>query len=304
MAFPASAGYTNLPNGNWSPVIYSRKALMFFRTTSVAQDITNSDYSGEIKAFGDTVRIIKEPVITQRAYKRGTKIEPQDLADEDLSLVIDQANYVAFAVDDIEKSMSHIAWEGMAVSSGGYALRNAFDQEVLSHMYSNATAGSNTGTDGAPKTIGFGAGNDFSPSDYISRFATILDENDIPEEGRYIVANPSFYEALRREDSKLIEVSVTGDAESLLRNYKLGTSKQIHGFTMYKSNNLSLSASSRRVILAGHKSAVATANSVTESEKMRRESTFGDMYRSLLVYGRKVLRPEALFSGHVTIGDV
>ena len=64
MAFPASGGYSNLPNGNWSPVIYSQKVLKFFRTASVAEDITNTDYAGEIENFGDTVKIIVEPTIT------------------------------------------------------------------------------------------------------------------------------------------------------------------------------------------------------------------------------------------------
>jgi hypothetical protein len=61
MAFPASPGYGNLPLGNFSPVIYSKKAQLAFRKSSTVQAISNSDYFGEIKAFGDSVKIIKEP---------------------------------------------------------------------------------------------------------------------------------------------------------------------------------------------------------------------------------------------------
>ena len=43
MAFPRAAGYNNLPNGNFSPVIYSKKAQLAFRKSSVVQDITNND---------------------------------------------------------------------------------------------------------------------------------------------------------------------------------------------------------------------------------------------------------------------
>ena len=74
MAISASAGYDNLPSGNWLPAIYSQKVLKYFRRASVAEAITNTDYSGEIENFGDTVKIIKEPTITVTAYQRGASI--------------------------------------------------------------------------------------------------------------------------------------------------------------------------------------------------------------------------------------
>ena len=64
MAISRSSGYNNLPNDNFIPEIYSQKVQKFFRTASVVEDITNTDYAGEIENFGDTVRIIKEPVVT------------------------------------------------------------------------------------------------------------------------------------------------------------------------------------------------------------------------------------------------
>ena len=63
MAISKSAGYDNLPSGNFLPIIYSQKVQKFFRTASVVEDITNTDYAGEIENFGDTVNIIKEPTI-------------------------------------------------------------------------------------------------------------------------------------------------------------------------------------------------------------------------------------------------
>jgi hypothetical protein len=83
MAFRSAAGYGNLPNGNFSPVIYSKKVQTAFRKTSVVEDITNNDYMGEISNFGDSVRIIKEPEVSVQAYSRGTQVVPQDLDDED-----------------------------------------------------------------------------------------------------------------------------------------------------------------------------------------------------------------------------
>ena len=57
-----AAGYNNLPSGNWVPAVYSQKVQKFFRRASVVEDITNTDYAGEIENFGDTVNIVKEPL--------------------------------------------------------------------------------------------------------------------------------------------------------------------------------------------------------------------------------------------------
>ena len=106
MAFTTSAGYGNLPSGNFAPEIFSQKVLKFFRRASVAEDITNTDYTGEIENFGDTVNIMKEPTLTVTAYQRGSVINPQDLAADQITLVVDKANAFAFKIDDIEERHS------------------------------------------------------------------------------------------------------------------------------------------------------------------------------------------------------
>ena len=92
MAFNSASGYNNLPTGNFAPEIFSQKVLKFFRRASVAEDITNTDYTGEIENFGDTVNIMKEPTLTVSAYSRGSVVNPQDLADDQITLTVDQAN--------------------------------------------------------------------------------------------------------------------------------------------------------------------------------------------------------------------
>jgi hypothetical protein len=56
MTFPASPGYSNLPNGVFSTVVYSKKVQLALRKSSVAQAITNSDYLGEISSWGTVSR--------------------------------------------------------------------------------------------------------------------------------------------------------------------------------------------------------------------------------------------------------
>ena len=134
MAFTAAAGYGNLPNGNFSPIIYSKQVQLAFRKGSVVDAITNNDYFGEIANMGDSVKVIKEPEITVKAYSRGTTITPQDLDDEEFSLTIDKANYFAFKVDDIEEAHSHINFQELASNRAAYRLADQFDQDVLGYL--------------------------------------------------------------------------------------------------------------------------------------------------------------------------
>ena len=134
MAFTTATGYGNLPNGNFSPVIYSKKVQLAFRKATVVGDISNSDYMGEIASQGDTVKIIKEPEISVSSYARGTQVTAQDLEDADFSLTVDKANYFAFKMDDIEEAHSHINFMDLATNRAAYRLADQHDQEVLGYM--------------------------------------------------------------------------------------------------------------------------------------------------------------------------
>ena len=85
----SAAGYQNLPVGNWAPAIYSQKVLKYFRRASVVEAITNTDYTGELENFGDTVNIIKEPTITVKDYARGQTVNTENLDDNQIQLIID-----------------------------------------------------------------------------------------------------------------------------------------------------------------------------------------------------------------------
>ena len=154
MAFNSASGYNNLPSGNFTPEIFSQKVLKFFRRASVVDDITNTDYAGEIENFGDTVRIIKEPTITVASYSRGAVVNPQDLADDQITMVVDQANAFAFKIDDIEERHSHVNFEALATSSGAFSLKRKYDATVLQAMVDGAgIAGSLSTGSTAPSAL-------------------------------------------------------------------------------------------------------------------------------------------------------
>ena len=281
MAIGKAGGYNNLPSGNWLPAIYSQKVQKFFRTASVVEDITNTDYAGEIEAYGDTVNIIKEPTITVSSYNRGAQIAPQNLADDQIQMVVDQANAFAFKVDDIEERQSHVNWEALATSSGAYALKDSYDENVLAAMFSAA------GTDHGTVDCGHGTG-DTDPLNTLALASKTLHSSDVPTDNRWTVGTPAFYEQLAQSASKLMDSSVTGDGASPLRNGKV-ISGQIQGFNLYMTNNFA-----GLYGLFGHMSSTATANAIAKTEVVRDPDSFADIVRGLHVFGRKVLRTDAL----------
>ena len=295
-------------NSFFLPKVYSKQVLNFFRKSSVAEAITNTDYAGEIAAYGDSVRIIKEPEITVYQYERGADVTKTALTDQEVTLVIDTANAFKFIVDDIETNMSHVNFRDVATSSAAYALRDAFDAGVIASMFAGVSAsspnhilGSDSATDLASGTfdgtgnldIGFGS-SEHDPIDVLSRMARLLDEQNVPEEGRWFLASPEFYEILVQSSSKLLSVDYNAGQGSIRNG--LVSSGKLRGFDMYKTNNIAATSSAAGKCLAGHMSATATAQTITSTEVIRDPDSFGDIVRGLHVYGAKVLRGDAMVS--------
>lgn len=355
MAFPSSAGYGNLPQGNFSPVIFSKQVQLAFRKSSTVEAITNNDFFGEIANFGDSVRIIKEPEISVKEYKRGTQITAQDLDDQDFTLVVDQGRYFAFKVDDIEQAHSHVNFMSLSTDRAGYRLRDSYDAEVLGYMSGYAPAnigevGSVARTTPAGTKAVATAGNDellgsmklikgsfanittasagdhsipvtprlpgttalptdrVSPLQVIARMARLLDTQFVDSNGRWLVVDPIFVEMLKDEDSRLLNADFGGAGlqNGLVLN-------NLHGFKVYVSNNLpkigtgpgtagtANQNANFGVLVAGHEAAVATAEQITKTESYRDPDSFADIVRGMHMYGRKILRPEAIVTAKYNV---
>jgi len=346
MAFSTAAGYGNLPNGNFSPIIYSKQVQLAFRKASVVEAITNNDYFGDIANMGDQVNIIKEPEITVKTYSRGETIQPQDLDDEQFTLLIDKANYFAFKVDDIEEAHSHINFQELASNRAAYRLSDQFDQDVLGYMCGfkqsaihSAPDTANTTSNGV-KAVSTAATNELlasmlvdaadfnggtasnsivvkpraggdslntttanaTPLAVIARMARKMDQQNVETAGRWLVIDPVFAELLRDEDSRLMDADFGGQTSGLQNGLVLNN---VHGFKVYVSNNLpaigdgptgatATGSTHYGVICAGHSGSVATAEQINKTETYRDPDSFADIVRGMHLYGRKILRPEAL----------
>jgi hypothetical protein len=297
------AGQTN---SFFLPSIYSKKVLNFFRKSSVVEAITNTDYAGEISAYGDSVKIIKEPVISVSAYTRNSDTTETKLTDAELSLVVDQANAFKFIVDDIETNMSHVNFKEVATSSAAYALKDAYDAAVIAEMFAGVSSSSPDHVLGADSATDLAAGvfdgsgaadlgaSETDPLDLMARMARLLDEANVPEEGRWFVASPDFYEVLGQSSSKLLSVDFNAGQGSIRNG--LVSSGKLRGFDMYKSNNIAAVSNAAGKCLAGHMSSTATAQTILSTEVLRDPTSFGDIVRGLHVYGANVLRDDALVS--------
>ena len=291
-------GVSGQTNGFFIPEVYSKKVQIALRKAAVAEAICNTDYMGEISSFGDTVNIIKEPQISVADYTRGLAVASTNLTDQELVLTIDQAKSFSFKIDDLEKRFSHVNFQAVAADNAAYALRDAMDANILAAISAGATVTTGMGTTSTPIDIGFGSG-EVDPLNQMSLAAKELDEANAPEEGRWFVAAPEWYNELANTSSKLLSVDFNAGQGSIRNG--LVASGLLRGFQMYKSNNLPTNdlsgatpagSATAPVALFGQISAVSAASAMNKVETIRDTGTFSDIVRGLMVWGRKVLRPE------------
>jgi hypothetical protein len=141
-----------------------------------------------------------------------------------------------------------------------------------------------------------------SPVMLINRMGRLLDQQNVDKVGRWIVIDPVLMEVLMDEDSRFLNADY-GDSGALRNGLVLSN---WNGFRVYVSNNLpsvgtgaattgtANQNSNYGVIVAGHESAVATAEQINKTETYRDPDSFADIIRGMHLYGRKILRPEAI----------
>jgi len=298
---PGHPDYTRSGDSRFIPELWAGKLLEKLYLTTVFGEISNTDYEGQIKNFGDTIEVRTTPDITVNDYVIGQNLVYQRPESEAVEMKIDQGKYFAFTCDDVIAKQSDIKLMDDWTDDGGRQLAIAIDANVLAYAYplSQATynQGNAAGKESGDIMLGAsGAQLQLTKSnilDVIVDCGLVLDEQQVPEQGRWIVLPKWATAMLKKSDLK--DVSMTGDGESVLRNGRLG---RIDRFTIYGSSNLTTAtdASGPKCWQAmfGHPMAISFATQLTKMETLRAESTFGDLVRALNIFGRKVFHPEAL----------
>ncbi len=279
-AVNVAAGYNNLANGYFIPEVWSRKLQAKFYATTVFGAISNNDWEGEIQGQGSKVKIRKRPTVTISDYEVGGTINYQDLSDELLELLIDQAKVYAFKVDDIDRAQSDINIINETTLDASEQMKIEIDTDILANIYTDATSSLSSTIVTSTNVL-----------EWIVDAGTELDQLNIPTNGRWLVIPPWIAGMIKKGDLK--DASLAGDMTSIMRNGRLG---MIDRFTIYVSNNIALTgvpASGTYHCLAGTRDFICFASQYVKTETLRLQDTFGDAIRGLNVYGYKATHPDS-----------
>lgn len=266
------------------PTLWSARLLAHLDKNLVLGNLVNTTWEGEIRNYGDTVKINQIGDITVKDYVKGTDIDYDDTDGTPTELHIDQQKYWAFKVEDIDAAQANIRLVDEAMNRASYALRDAVDQHIAAHAADAATQIAKTALT-TPE----------SAYEALVKLSVAFDELNVPDGGRWVVVPPWFYGLILKDDRFV--ASGVQSAANALENGRIGGAAN---FTVYKSNNLLKDEDGAVNLMAGNNSAITMARQIIKTEPLRLEKAFSDAVRGLLVYGTAVVQPKALACMKIT----
>lgn len=319
--FATSQSYS----GAFIPTLWSGKLLAKFYQNTILSEITNTDYEGELKNQGDTVRIRLAPSISIQDYTAGQSLNyevPEPIFQD---MQVNKGKYFGVQVNDVLAYQADMDLMNMFTEDAAKQLKIAIENEVFFNSFvTEGPAAANEGATAGAISGSYNLGTDVAPIDQstaenvlnaILRMASVLDEQNVPEDGRFLIISP--YDRHLLMQSNIAQAYFTGDNASTIRTGKIG---QLDRFSVYVSNLLPkgeagkalvsgldatsggatlTDAKARRLMVAGTTHATSFAMTVDKTEPLRNQTDFGDIVRGLAVYGRKVIKPEALVVAQV-----
>ena len=320
-AFDTNPSYS----GAFIPTLWSGKLLAKFYQNTMLSEVTNTDYEGELKNQGDTVRIRLAPSISISNYTVGQTLSYEVPTPIFQDMQVNKGKYFGVQVNDVLAYQSDMNLMNMFTEDAAKQLKISIENEVFFNSFvTEGPAAQNEGATAGKISAAYNLGSDTAPVDQatpenvlkaILRMSTALDEQNVPEDGRFLILSP--YDRHLLMQSSIAQAYFSGDNSSTIRSGKIG---MLDRFSVYVSNLLpkgeagkalvaGLSATStggavtdakaRRTMIAGTKAAVSFAMTINKTEPLRNQTDFGDIVRGLAVYGRKVTKPEALVVAQV-----
>lgn len=259
---------------NFIPTIWSARLLANLDKAFVYPSAVNRDYEGEIKQYGDTVKINQLGNVTVSDYT-GTLSDPEELSSTQTLLVIDQRKSFNFKVEDIDKVQANVSLIDKGMARAGVAIADAIDQYIATFVSQATIKVGNTTT---PTAI-----TKDNAYDTLVDLGVALNKKNVSKQGRFVILPPDFI-GLLSKDPRFTK------NENVLTNGVVGT---VAGFELRESNNVPV-ATGKYSIMAGTTQAISYAGQVTEIEAYRPEKSFSDAVKGLYVYGAKVVQPDAL----------
>ena len=251
---------------NFIQSIWSKKIQDDLELKCKLVDNCLRDYEGDVK-YAASVKILGVGEPTIGTYDSTKDIEIEEMSDKGQLLTIDQANYFAFYVDDVNQAQSvpglkekyqEKAVHGLAVKRDTYVAG-------LIKAAANSTTATNL-TQDAVKTA-------------IDNGIVALRERNFDEEG-VIEITPAVYNVFK---NCLITLS-TNNPELI----KKGVVGKYDDFDVIMSNNMAKDTTHAYCDIRGKK-AIAFAGQINEVEALRAEKRFKDIIRGLDTFGAKTI---------------
>ena len=270
---------------NFIPTIWSARLLNHLDKSHVYLNLLNRDYEGEIKNFGDTVKINQVGDVSIKDYTKGTDIDaPEDITGEQQELKIDQAKYFNFAVDDVDNAQTNPKLMDKAMQRAAYAMNDVVDAFAANLLAINVHADNAIGTNEAPIVP-----TKADAYDYLVDLNTKLTEANVAKMGRWVVI-PAFYHGLLLKDDRFVG-NGTDYNQAILEGGDVGKAA---GFTVYVSNNVPHTEGTKYKVIAGTTEAGSYAEQILNTEAYRPEKRFSDAVKGLHTYGAKVLQSKCI----------
>jgi len=259
--------------------------------------------------MGDSVTIRTTPNITIANYTKGMTLPLEAPQSGTVNLNIDQAKFFNFVTDDIDKLQSDLDFVNDWTRDAAEQMKIVMDTEMLAYFVTGADA-ANTGITAGAISGAIDLGSAATPRvitsanviDYIVDHEIVLDEQNVPAEGRWMVLPARACGLI--QTSSIRDASLSGGNRSLLENGYVG---KIGKFEIYNSNllpttqNAGPPATTDTTCMAGHKSGITFASQMTDTETIRSQSTFGWLVRGLNVYGRQTVDGRYITVGNIRI---
>lgn len=269
------------------PQVWSARLLKNLNDEHVYADLLTREYEGEIKQSGDSVRIHTVGRVTINSYTKNTTTLTRERLDVAAQvLIVDQAHYFDFEIDDIDAAQQNPKLMSSFMEEAVWGFNDVIDDDIAAILAAGvATVNQLT----AAPSVGTGA-SDQDFYEILVDLGVQLTVQNVPKQGRWVVV-PPWAEGMLQKDARFVSFG-TGENLAVLKNGKIGRAA---GFDIRVSNNVPLSSTTYTVI-AGTKSAAAYVEQIRNMEPFRPDDSFGDAMKGLLLYGRKVIDPSRLCS--------
>lgn len=300
------------------PEFYSQKLLKESKEmTDFKNNMTNSDWEGEIKSAGDTVHICT-PDASNIVIGEGVVPEVNDVYPKSMTLTIDKTKSFQFKFNDIEQAQSQFNMMEGYMSIANERMMIEVNKELELEVLNNAEV-PNVGTNAS----GFQA-TSATINTFFNRLKKTLMANKALSPAGFYTFKGNKEQALQL--NAVVTIG-TGLFEQLVNSTQLthptvqgddilykGVVGQIAGMQIFVdtlldgikqtecANHYADEAGKKFIAIAGTKMGITFAEQYNKVEKLRDPQTFADIGRALYLYGYKITNPKSLVKGTVVVG--